>query len=284
MSAPSTSCRLCGSIRTRPLFVKREIPRFACPDCGLISAFPAGNPNLTPLSKYDEAYFQWLNVNAADAANMAARALWLGEFAPLSGARVLDVGCGSGKWVRHLRAVGAKAMGAEPFGDLFRRFLADEDFFVHGEASDILRAGSGPFDIVTAFDVLEHTESPGAFLDDLAALAAPGGAVALCTPDSGSLHAKAAGKWWHCHNPYHLSIFSRETLTRAARERGLEPLHFSRRGRRHSCGYVVRYGFEFLLGRKPPEWAARLDNVCVTLNLMDEMYLCFRKAAPPAGA
>ena len=273
-----TNCRLCNSGRARLLFVKRGLPRFLCEDCGLIHTHPAeGNPNMKPLDEFDDAYLQWFGPHAADAANLNARSRWLGRFAKLSGARILDIGCGSGKWVRHLRGLGAEAAGVEPFDDLFRRFLADEDFFTHGDAADLRRAGK-QYDIVTAFDVIEHVERPGEFLDDLAALVADGGVAALCTPDSSSLHAKLAGKLWHCQNLFHISVFNRKTLINAAKARGLELLHFSRRGRRHSCGYIIRYFFEhYLGGRKPPEWVTRLDNLCVTLNLMDEMYLCFRK-------
>ena len=280
-----SKCRLCGSGHARTIFVKRGLPRFLCRECGLIYTRPESNPNLKPLAEFDDAYLQWFAPHAADAANYRARARWLGKFARLSGARLLDVGCGSGKWVRHLRETGVDAMGAEPFGDLFARFLEGDDFFMRGDAGDVLRAGRGPFDIVTAFDVIEHVEAPGEFLDDLSALAAPGGVVALCTPDSSSMHAKLAGKFWHCQNLFHISVFNKRTLMEAARARGLEPMHFSRRGRRHSCGYIVRYIFEhYLGGRKPPGWAARLDNLCVTLNLMDEMYLCFRKTPKPPAA
>ena len=277
-AAASATCRLCGSDRRRLLFVKRELPRFLCGECGLIYTRPESNPNTKPLDEFDDAYLQWFAPHAADAANCQARARWLGQFAPLPGARLLDIGCGSGKWVRHLRAMGVNAEGAEPFGDLFHRFLADDNFFTRGDAADLRRAGRRPFDIVTAFDVIEHVENPGAFLDDIAALTADGGTAALCTPDSQSLHAKLAGKFWHCQNLFHISVFGRDTLIRAARDRGLELVHFSRRGRRHSCGYIVRYIFEhYLAGRKPPRWTPRLDNICLTLNLMDEMYLCFRK-------
>ena len=276
---PPLQCRLCRSGRARTLFVKRGLPRFLCEECGLIYTRPPdGNPNLKPLDEFDDAYVQWFGPRAEDAANLKARAKWLGGFVQIPGARILDVGCGSGKWVRHLRESGATAEGAEPFEDLYRLFLSGEDFFTLGSAADLRREGRGGFDIVTAFDVIEHVENPGEFLDDLAALTAEGGTVALCTPDSASLHAKLAGKFWHCQNLFHISVFNRNTLTRAAKERGLTPLGRSMLGRRHSCGYIVRYFWEhYLGGRKPPQWAARLDKVCVTLNLMDEMYMCFRK-------
>ena len=273
------NCRLCASGRTRPLFVKRGVPFFLCDECALAFSRPDVNPNLQDLDAFDDAYLQYLAENPADAVNHSALAKWLGAFAPLAGARVLDVGCGGGKWVHHLRNLGANAVGLEPSPALFGRFLSGEDSFVRGEMSDLRKAGGRPFEIVTAFDVIEHAEDPGAFLDDLSALLADGGLAAISTPDRGSLHAKIAGRHWHFCHKYHLSLFNRETLVRAAQQRGLELLHFSRRGRLRSCGYIVRYGFENILARPSPKWAARLDPVHIPLNLGDVMHLCFRKTA-----
>ena len=277
ISTQSPTCRLCGTARARPLFVKRNIPSFLCADCGLVFSLPEGNPNLRPLEEMDAAYLQYFADAPADRPNHDALAKWLGAYAPISSARILDVGCGSGKWTRHLREAGAKAIGLEPSSALFSRFLSGEDFFFHGEMSDLRKAGGGPFDIITAFDVIEHAEAPGEFLDDLCALLSEGGIAALSTPDRGSPHARLAGKRWHFYHEYHLALFNRQTLTRAAQARGLEPLHFSRRGRLRSCGYVVRYGFQHLLNRPSPRWAAWLDSFFIPTNLWDVMHLCFRK-------
>ena len=279
MKAETPPCGLCRSGPVRPLFVKRQIPHFACGGCGLVFARPEVNPNLQDAEDFEESYLQYLADNPDDAANHAAEAKWLDAFAPLAGARVLDVGCGGGKWVRHLRNLGADAVGLEPSGALFGHFLSGENFFIRGEMSDLRKANGPPFDIVTVFDVIEHVENPGAFLDDMSALLADGGVAAISTPDRGSLHAKIAGRGWHFYNKYHLSLFNRETLVRAAQQRGLELLLFSRRGRLRSCGYIVRYGFEHILALRPPKWAARLDPVHIPLNLGDVMHLCFRKTA-----
>ena len=270
-------CRLCQSGRERALFVKHGLPRFRCADCGLVFTRPESNPNMRPLEEFDEAYLQYFADAPADRANFCALTKWLGAFAPLAGARVLDAGCGGGKWARHLRKEGAEAFGLEPSAALFQRFLSGEDFFFHGELGDLRRAGRGPYDIITAFDVIEHTEHPGVFLDDLSALLVEGGVAAISTPDCGSPHARILGRRWHFHHEYHLALFTRETLTRAARARGLEPLHFSRRGRLRSCGYIVRYGFQNLLSRPAPRWAKWLDPVYIPTNLWDVTHMVFRK-------
>lgn len=281
--AAASGCRLCGSLGARALFVKREVPHFLCGECGLISSRPAVNPNLRPLSEFDDAYLQYLDADPADDANHNALAKWLRRFAPLENARILDVGCGGGKWVRYLRKTGADAVGLEPSDALFQRFLCGEGCFFRAETADFLRGGRGPFDIITVLDVIEHVENPGDFLDDLSALLADGGIIALSTPDCGSPHARALGRRWHFYHKYHLSLFNRASLTRAAAARELRPLHFSRRGKLRSCGYVARYAFQNILNRPPPAWAARLDALHAPINLFDVMHLCFKKRGRQAG-
>ena len=100
--ASESGCRLCGSPGARALFVKREIPHFLCGECGLIFSRPAVNPNMRPLSEFDDAYLQYLDAGPADDANHSALAKWLRRFAPLENARILDVGCGTGEHARIL--------------------------------------------------------------------------------------------------------------------------------------------------------------------------------------
>jgi len=67
--------------------------------------------------------------------------------------RILDVGCGGGQFVRLLIASGFDAKGADldDFGDL-------------GDLFEVLPSVSGPShlrcDVLTAWDVLEHVETP----------------------------------------------------------------------------------------------------------------------------
>jgi 2-polyprenyl-3-methyl-5-hydroxy-6-metoxy-1,4-benzoquinol methylase len=260
--------------------VKDRVAYAECRTCGFRCSSPDVNPNLAnTIDDFEDAYLRYLQPDPADAANFQSLTGWMARFGPVQGARLLDVGAGSGKLVREFRAHGTAAEGLEPSQALFERFLAGDAAFTCGMLDGIVAAGRPPYDVVTAFDVVEHVAEPSAFLSDVAAVLKPGGRFYVSTPDAGSLMARALGRHWHFYSPYHLSYFSPRTLAAAAARHGLQLSGVSHRGKLRSLGYVFRYAAEFIGGRRAPRWAARFDSWYLPINLFDVMYLCFRRSA-----
>jgi 2-polyprenyl-3-methyl-5-hydroxy-6-metoxy-1,4-benzoquinol methylase len=272
-------CPVCQSRNPSELFKKRGVDYWRCDACGFRFSTPAANANLAnELSDFESAYLSYLGPDPADDRNFANLVRWMSRFSPLESRSVLDVGCGGGKLVRYLRARGIDAQGIEPSDALYQRFLASETVFFHGTTDDFAQQNpGGTFDLVTAFDVIEHTPDPASFVRSLAALLKPGGTMFLSAPDAGSLTATLLGKYWHHYNRYHLSYLSAPIVRRIARDRGLEMLHVSRRGRSRSLGQVVRYLFDFGFGVAPPKIARVADSIFFPLNVFDTMYVALRK-------
>jgi 2-polyprenyl-3-methyl-5-hydroxy-6-metoxy-1,4-benzoquinol methylase len=278
MSVIEETCRLCRSTHTRRVFTKRQTPYWECSVCGLRFATPNPNPNLTgAIGDYEAAYLQYLGPDASDEANLSSLCEWMESIVLLPGKRLLDIGAGSGKLVRFLRARGIDAQGIEPSRALFDRFLGTEATFTCAMLDHYRSTAVTSFDVVTAFDVIEHVPDPAAFLGDVAALLEPGGVFFASTPDVGSLPAKAFSRRWHFYYPYHLSYFARRTLARAAEPHGLHIIDYRHRGRVRSVGYMVRYVAEFIFGATPPGWARWLDHRYVPINLFDTMYVALAR-------
>jgi len=106
---------------------------------------------------------------------------------PLSGLRLLDIGCGGGLVSEPMSRLGAAVTGVDAGEANIKTAMVhaeasglDIDYRV-GTAEGLLEAGEAPFDIVLNLEVVEHVADPSRFLADCAALVAPGGVMIVAT-------------------------------------------------------------------------------------------------------
>jgi 2-polyprenyl-6-hydroxyphenyl methylase/3-demethylubiquinone-9 3-methyltransferase len=279
------SCRICDSTDTAPCFKKQGMTWFRCKVCRFVFTSPDKNANFeTHLEDYETSYLQYLEDSPEDLINLEKLWRWMSHFIPGHHKEdgyhqtILDVGCGSGKLVRFLRSRGIEALGTEPAEVLYQHYLSPDDFFLPLPIEELAIHPDAPrFQIISAFDVLEHVEWPGLFMEAVVRLLEPGGLLFLSTPDLGSLPAKILGQNWHFINKYHLSLFSHAMLHALAGRYGLQEIACRHRGRWRSLGYTARYAGEFLLHRPITTLPPFLDRMVIPINLFDTMYLCFKK-------
>jgi SAM-dependent methyltransferase len=138
-----------------------------------------------------------------------------------TGRSLLDVGAGYGFFVREAGSRGWQAIGVEP-GNY--RFLPEvQASMVRGTMGDLLRQGRR-FDVITAWDVIEHVHDAQAFINEARELLVSGGVLCLRTPDARALLLAAADGWGLARayveliyptNPLeHIVHFTPEYLTR----------------------------------------------------------------------
>jgi 2-polyprenyl-3-methyl-5-hydroxy-6-metoxy-1,4-benzoquinol methylase len=143
---------------------------------------------------------RWFNEHVASAQRRAFEHA-LARFGPLAGKRVLDVGCGSGRWSRLLRDRGANVtaidVSPEVIADNHRRipgveFVAN-DFLAHDFADH-------SFDLVVSVTVLQHfpPREQDETIAKLARVCRPGG-FALLIENTHDRHvhtfAREYGEW-----------------------------------------------------------------------------------------
>jgi len=104
---------------------------------------------------------------------------------PLAARRVADVGCGAGLLAEPLARMGAEVTGIDAAPETIAAARAhalgqglEIDYRVGG-----VEALTGPYDMITAMEVVEHVADVPAFLDGLAAALAEDGLLVMSTPN-----------------------------------------------------------------------------------------------------
>jgi SAM-dependent methyltransferase len=145
-----------------------------------------------------------------------------------AGARtVLEIGCGQGAVGARL-AAGHDYLGVEPDGTSYATAQAriGQGKVLNGMVDDVVEAGR-TFDLVCAFEVLEHLEDDAAALAGWVARVAPGGWLMLSTPafqDRYGPFDRIVG---------HYRRYEKQELRDKLAEAGLSQIH------------IVSYGFPF---------------------------------------
>jgi 2-polyprenyl-3-methyl-5-hydroxy-6-metoxy-1,4-benzoquinol methylase len=119
------------------------------------------------------------------AAEHVARYEWAASLAP--GRRVLDAGCGTGYGAAILAEGGADhVLGVDLAAAVVDAARARETARLGFDHADIARLphADASFDLVTCFEVIEHVPEPSAVLGELARVLAPGGVLAISSPNA----------------------------------------------------------------------------------------------------
>lgn len=128
--------------------------------------------------------------------------------------RLLDVGTAAGAFVAAARARGWDAEGCEP--NAWMAAWGAKHYGIRIRQGDLLGQDyeDGSFDVITLWDVIEHTTDPVAVLERCRRLLRPGGILVVNYPDIGSWIARAMGRRWLFLTSVHLSYFDRQTIRR----------------------------------------------------------------------
>jgi SAM-dependent methyltransferase len=147
-------------------------------------------------------------------------------------ARFLDVGCGNGRLLTALRALGYQVVGVEP--DEQARAAAESQGLdvLAGQGERLPEALKGPvFDGVSFFHVLEHCNDPLLALREGAALVRAGGHVIAEVPNHAALTARRLGPaWWHSDPGRHVNFFTPRSLRFLFLKAGLTPMRAGHHG------------------------------------------------------
>lgn len=189
--------------------------------------------------------------------------------------RLLDVGAGSGILIEEAQKDGFEAEGVEPSIALQER-ASELGLPVYRGVLPHKKA-TGPYDLVTIVDVIEHVDDPVGLMRSVADVMDDDGVCLVVTPDVHSLAARLMGlRWWH-YRIAHIGYFNKETLAKTMAAAGLEIIETRRPSWYFPLSYLAVRAMSYL-----PRWLRLpvpkfLDRIVVPLNLFDSLLVICRK-------
>ena len=242
MSAPVVhrDCVVCGTPEPVPQFRKDGFEMVACTGCGCL--YVGQDPAQIDFDALSgEAYYtggsaavfaDYVGQEAARRAHARRKLAVLRHLPPRIAreGRLLDVGCAAGFFLAEARAhYDVQGVELSTWSSAYARDRLQLPVITGTLMQAALPADR--FDVVTLWDVIEHVPDPVPLLAEAARVLKPGGRLVLTTGDWGSAYAQQRGADWHLMTPpWHLTMFSRATLARAAARAGLRPVGWKSEG------------------------------------------------------
>lgn len=242
----ASACDLCGSTTVRELYTAKDRLRNTdeqfqiaeCRGCGVLRTLPdMSEADLADYYPHDywggaEPSEKWIASSQSEKKNFLSRC-------GLAGGRILDVGCGSGFFLRALDAKKWDRFGlelSETAAEAAERALGSG----HVSAGALTRSAlaDASFDVVTFWSALEHTNEPRATLREARRIVKTGGSLIVQLPNAASYQARLfGGEWFKLDAPRHRYHFTLAALDRLLAETGFqiyEKSYFSKAHNSHA--------------------------------------------------
>ena len=233
--AEGNACAVCGATEARLWRTATDNLRggtetfraVRCVRCGLIRLHPRPSP--AEMGRYyasgtyarAEGDLEAGGVGQRLDATFAGQAERVTALYGKTPGRLLDVGCGDGRFLAAMAARGWRTEGVET--DSVAAHLARQrsKSVIHETPLEAAQFPDNSFDMVSLLHVLEHVPDPRATLTEAHRILRPGGALFLAVPNAGSGEAALfGGAWYALDLPRHFWGFTPSTLSRLAEECG----------------------------------------------------------------
>lgn len=178
------TCVVCASQISRGNFVR-------CPSCGLVQVVPmltSGQiaklyhedfDHFTPYLEQIDVHREYFKQKIRNIVTMLHR----------NNVSLLDIGCAMGALLEEAKKQGIEAVGID--------ISKDAVMYCKKIGLDVSQKWpTKMFDVVTAFQIIEHERDPLGFMKRVYKLLKKDGTVVLATPDAGGMWRKMMGKHW----------------------------------------------------------------------------------------
>lgn len=242
-------CPLCGDFKNTSFeFERNTVAIYSCATCHVEFLYPQPSDE-TLTSIYSSDYFLGARDERAEqrleALKRATARLYLDEITPhvkKKHPRLLEVGCGAGDFLIEARSRGFEVEGLEYSQHATE--VACARLSCEGVRTGSLDTADLParrYDVIAAFDVIEHVRNPVQSLRRLHSGLVNDGLLVLVTPSLDSWSRRLLGRYWMDYKTEHLTYFSRKSLTYLLQRTGYTSIEFISNYKVLSLDYIYRH-------------------------------------------
>lgn len=208
--------------------IEQSFPVFICPECGYgkTEDVEQTTDSLYEGGCYDVKERAWHKFIQPLLSVLECGKLSYLNADKTSGKKLLEIGCGKGRFLEAAMKRGFRIYGIEPSPRSFSFASARLGNFVAPivlEEIDKVSEFPSEYDYVMLWHVLEHLNDPGAVLTQIMGKLAGKGRVVIAVPNFASFQAVfGKGAWYHLDPPRHVHHFTPESMRILAIEKGFE--------------------------------------------------------------
>lgn len=264
-------CNVCGDAEFKPVCVKSGFRYVSCAACGVVRQFPY--PTEDEIEKY---YVNYVTKKSADSVYLTDEGFSgyrndkkltfndLGlDLYSFAGKRLLDVGCGTGQFVKLISEYGAASvMGI----DLSKECI--DSATAHGlncKQDNFLDLHNTEYDVISMWHLIEHLLHPKQFIEHAFLLLQPEGKLIVETPVIGIVSEKFAEDWRYFMPVEHINLFTQGALFQTCKNAGF------------SIRSWIRFGSGNGAGSIPAIHKRAMDSIAKSMGFGDTLSAIFIK-------
>ncbi|MDN5380187.1 bifunctional 2-polyprenyl-6-hydroxyphenol methylase/3-demethylubiquinol 3-O-methyltransferase UbiG [Thermodesulfobacterium sp.] len=206
-------------------YTKQEYKRYEWPNCDVHWWEPL---KIIPEFYESEVFEDYIAFHEGVSLSLGDNHKAFFRYFPLRAGKLLDIGCGDGRFIRHAKEAGFEVWGIDfdtKSVETVKRELGIDTVFAMSleEFYEFAKKEGLKFDVITFFEVLEHQDKPKEFLKMVKDLLKDGGYIAGSVPDRESMFQRTFYQKWYSyvdHPPHHFLRFSKGSLESALKLAG----------------------------------------------------------------
>ncbi|OQA35719.1 MAG: bifunctional 3-demethylubiquinone-9 3-methyltransferase/ 2-octaprenyl-6-hydroxy phenol methylase [Parcubacteria group bacterium ADurb.Bin326] len=280
------NCPICSSKQNKRKYKIEKFVVIECPKCGLIRL--DHDFSFDKVKKlYKKQYFNnpvfsigYIDYAATERSlrlNFLKRAKRISRSVGEKQIRLLDVGTSTGYFISECSKLNIIAEGIELSEEAVDFARSRLKLTVFKSALEDFR-GKKQYDVISAWDVIEHSSDPNKFLKKVNSLLVENGKFFFTTGDVQSVCSKLSGKRWHLFNlPDHLFFYSKGTITKLLKKNKFVVKSITYPWNYYELGYLIERFLKKVVGLKNVKLIKFLAynfisrNIIIPFNLFDIM-------------